>query len=348
MTIKAQDIVRHSLVKVKGKLKDYGKRTPADCDLSLVAGPFIWEKEIRQALKNLPSSYIREYPLPNQFPELLELITEYENLPSDWALLTPGADIAIEILLRQILDPGDKIAILCPNFPRFEVVAKTITGVICSNYFSIDELPGDAKLISICTPCNPSTEEIPFTKLKTLISSRPNTIFCIDGVFDWYSEYSLSSLCNEYPNVILLKSFSKLGLAGLRLGYILSSPELYEYLLLGQSPFAVPAIIQHMGLYIAHNLHRISEIKEQISQDWQLLHDTFGDKAIRQSPVPFYLLQTSKDSDEAAQLLSQDGISVVSSSNFRGIPENVIRIAIGNYAQNVKLIKSISKFKLID
>lgn len=348
MTNTAKEFIRPSLAKEKGKLKDYGKkRLPASCDLSLVAGPFIWEEEIRSAFQHLPTELLREYPLPNQSPELLELLAAHENLEANWITLTPGADIAIEVVLRQILDPGDKIAILCPNFPRFEVVARTINGVIYSNHLSIDDIPTDAKLVAICTPCNPSTKEIPFKELQTLVASRPDTIFCIDGVFAWYSEDSLSELFREHSNIILIKSFSKLGLAGLRLGYIIASPELQEYLTLGQSPFSVSAPIQQAGINIAKNLSRLKEIKQILAQRWDKIYQALGTLTIRETPLPFYLLPTTTTSDRAASLLIDQGISVVPSSSFYGIPENYLRIAIGTDEQNSLLINKLHELRLI-
>lgn len=337
---------RSSLVNTTKPLSSYGSRPPAICDLSLVSGPYIWQGQVQSALSDVADELVSSYALPNQNPRLLAELAEHDGVLPDWIWLAPGADVAIEVILRQILGAGDQMALLCPGFPRFEVIADTIEGVVTSKHTSLADLPMDAKLIVLCTPCNPTTEEIPLDDLRTLISERPRAMFCIDGPFDWYATESLAQLVREFPNVLLIKSFSKIGLAGLRLGYVLARPEVLEILLLGQSPFSVPALIQQIGLSVAQHFDRLPEIHAVLEARWQPIKEAFGDRAIRHSPVPFYLLQLDVPAEEGARLLMNLGISVVKGSVFYGVGDNLIRVAIGTAEQNSMFIEAVKRLRL--
>lgn len=343
-----KDFFRPSLLAARKQLKNYGHRKPAACDLSLISGPFIWEKEARRALNLAPSDLFSSYALPGQNPELMQLLAAHENVDTDWIRLTAGADLGLEIVLRQLLEAGDHLAVLCPNFPRFNLVASSIEGVTCSRHLEPSQLPKHARLIAICTPNNPTTEEMPLEALEKIITDHPETMICIDGVFDWYGSTCLADLCRKYPNVILLKSFSKIGLAGLRLGYMVSTPFNMECLALGQSPFSVSALVQHVGVQVAQNFHRIGELNEILNTGWEQIHRAFGNAVIRRSPVPFYLLKTNRESTKSVDLLAQEGISTVDSIYFHGLDSTVTRIALGTPHQNKQLIHAVEKLGIVD
>jgi histidinol-phosphate/aromatic aminotransferase/cobyric acid decarboxylase-like protein len=327
--------------------ENYGECETLPCDLSLVSGPFIWESEYRAAVQSLPVSSINAYPFPNENLELLELLASREDVDVDWIFLTAGADVGLEILLRQTLRRGDELAVHCPNFPRFFSYAATLDDVHASAHMQLDMIPPGARMISICTPNNPSTKEIHEQDLRRVIEARPDTIFCIDGVFDWYGSYRLSNFCREFQNVFLLKSFSKIGLAGLRLGYIVSHPENLKYLTRGLTPFLVPALIQSIGLGVARNFDRISEIVDRLDTSWDFVRKELGSSATRECPVPFYLVQTTRSSDEAARLLAMEGISIVSGRHFEGLAPGTIRVALGDMDRNRRFVEAIDRLGLI-
>lgn len=345
--IPARQYFRSSLVNATKQLTSYGSRAPAACDLSLVSGPYIWHDEVHNALASGLDEILSRYPLPNQDPALLGALAQQEGVGADWIWLAPGADIAIEVILRQLLGAGDQMAMLCPSFPRFEVVADTIEGVTTTRHLAIEALPDSARLIVLCTPCNPTTEEIPLATLRALISGKPSTMFCIDAPFDWYGSEPLAALVREFPNVIVIKSFSKIGLAGLRLGYVLARPETLAIMVLGQSPFTVPALVQRVGLAVARRFDRIPEILQQVEQRWQPLAQAFGASAIRHSPVPFYLLRLNVSANEGAQKLMEAGVSVVKGSSFYGVADSMVRVAIGDDAQNATLIDVVNRLQLL-
>lgn len=340
--------IRQSLEANSGKFCNYADRPPSPCDLSLVSGPFIWAEEVARAFSAFDQSLLNSYPLPSQDPELIGLLADFENVSPDSIWLTPGADVAIESVLSHYLDSGSVFGIHTPNFPRFEIVASAISGVKVDSFDTLSRVDTSHSLVSICTPNNPSTQELPEDELRKTITEHPGTLFCIDAVFDWYSSYPLTSLCQDFPNVIILKSFSKIGLAGLRLGYVVSKPEIISELKMGMSPFSVPPLVQRIGLEVARSFHRIPELVAVLGEEFDNVAEALGGSVIRSSPVPFYLLRPNMVAVEAAKLLFEEGISVVDEAHCPSVPGGCLRVAIGESDQNRLLIEAVDRLKLLD
>ena len=339
--------LRQSLLGDSDRFCNYAVREPAACDLSLVSGPFIWHQEMARAIRDLDSTHLNHYALPNQDRELLDILADHEGVSTKSILLTSGADSAIEAVLFRFLEANDKFGILSPNFPRFAIVAATIPGVETVKFTSLEQMPSNCRLVSVCTPNNPSTEEIPEHDLRNLIANHPDSLFCIDGVFDWYGSYPLSKLAQDFPNVILLKSFSKIGLAGLRLGYVIAPAQIIEDLQVGLSPFAVPALGQRIGLEVARSFSRVEDLKARIESEFELIKAGLGPAVVRATPVPFYLLKSAVGSAKAAELLENEGIAIVDCAHCPDIPPGHLRISIGDREQNVKLLEAVDRLGVV-
>ncbi|MCP4570875.1 MAG: histidinol-phosphate aminotransferase family protein [bacterium] len=333
--------LRRSLLEQAERLGNYAHRPAAACDLSLISGPCVWAEEIAAALSAAGTGRLRDYPLPAQDPELVGLLAAHEQIDPAGIWLTPGADVAIEAVLGTTLEAGDRLGILVPNFPRFDTVAATIAGLQVEEFTNLSALPSGLDAVAVCTPNNPSTEEIPEAVLRNVLANNPETLFVVDGVFDWLASYDLSALCRDHDNVVVLKSFSKIGLAGLRLGYLVAAPDLCADLQTGLSPFSVPGLVQDIGREVARRFDRIDEFRAQIDASFAPVAAALGNRVVRSSPVPFYLLETVIDSTRAADLLFAEGISVVDGAHFRGLPANRLRVAIGDRVTNARLLDAL-------
>ncbi len=327
---------------------NYAHREHLPCDLSLVSGPYVWDAEVRRGLDAAGPGDLQAYALPPFDPHLMSLLAAHEGLPQQCLSLAPGADLAIEAVLSRCLEAGDRLGILVPNFPRFRIVGAALPGVEIVEFDSLEAMPAGLRLVAVCTPNNPSTREIPRTELARAVAAHPDTLFCIDGVFDWCGSYRLADFCREADNVVVLKSFAKIGLAGLRLGYVLGSPETIRDMGVALSPFAVPRIVQLVGREVARRLDRVDEFRALLEERFAPIKAALGDRVERDAPVPFYLLRTRGDATAAAAALAGEGISVVDGAHFTGLPPGRLRIAIGEEQDNARLLAALAKLELVD
>ena len=338
---------RTALSDYSATLTNYAYHPVAPVDLSLVTGPNIWDLDFHSVIDSMTLNNFANYPNPPEDQELIELISKFEDVPHESIMLCPGADVGIEIIFRQFLEPKRNAAVVIPTFPRFEIVLSTLSGISVNTFSSLAAIDNFHDMICLCSPNNPSTKELDKDILIDKIKAFPNSIFFIDAVFDHYGTIDFNQIAMQYDNVIVLKSFSKIGMAGIRLGYIISNAPSIDYLRIGQSPFLATAFSQMVGKLLLQEISQLDKLKPTLADCFNDIHTKIGEHMVRDSEVPFYLLKIKINSEEAETILSQQGISVVGGHKFKGLGNRCLRIAIGTKKQNAILIKSLKDNKLI-
>lgn len=165
------------------------------------------------------------YPQPEFLRETLK---NKFRLPSiDWVLLTNGVDEAIRITLETF---GAQTDIFTPTehstTNQFNPSLRTHYSLVDDQYKISTKNTKDSSLFIIANPNNP----VGYTEKKdiiTLLENNPQAIVVIDEIYSEYApELSVVDLLQRYQNLVVFRGFSKsYGLAGIRLGYILTNPE---------------------------------------------------------------------------------------------------------------------------
>lgn len=184
--------------------------------------------EVREALANLRFPHI--YPDP-QSSHLRDALSEYTGVPAGHLLSGAGADELIDLLMRLLLEPGDRVLICPPTFGMYAFdAAVNSAGVIAVDRapdFSVD-LPAvleavqryQPKMLFLASPNNPDGSLLPSEMLQTILE-----LPCLIVLDEAYVEFAPagSSCIQQVPdrvNLAVLRTFSKwAGLAGLRVGY---------------------------------------------------------------------------------------------------------------------------------
>jgi len=278
-----------------------------------------------------------------ELPELKKSLAQHAGIKEEQIMLTCGADQAIEIVLTHLLNSEEAIAILAPTFSRFEIVAQKLCNANVVLFNNIRNIP-DAKVVLICTPNNPTTEEVDMRLLEEAIVNNPNKMFVIDSVFADFGNNNVSELVDKFSNVIVLKSLSKnFGLAGLRVGWVESQEQNIALLRKGVSPFRVPLLNQKIALAALDDKEHVGRTLKFLDEEFSKIKNTFGNKAVRKSKVPFFMFLTDKPR-EARELLLENSISVVDSTSFSGTTTGFLRIAIGTKEDNKQLIAALTQW----
>jgi histidinol-phosphate/aromatic aminotransferase/cobyric acid decarboxylase-like protein len=186
-------------------------------DLGLVSGPCPWDDVLRSVLSDVDHREWAGYRSPGTSAELVEAISAREGVSCDSVWITAGVDMAIEYVLGRFLEGGGRLSIVAPNFPRFAIVGGALAGVAIDYAPSVTAIEPDAGLVALCSPCNPSTDELDASAVRAAIAGHPQLLFCLDAAFSWYATWDPVDLVRQFDNVLVLKSYSKIGLAGLRL-----------------------------------------------------------------------------------------------------------------------------------
>ena len=199
---------------------------------------FVINKQLQQDILNAAqkNSDVREYPL-GKSEKLIESIANYVNLPKQMVGIGNGSDQILDIILSNFALKKTKILTSNPTFGFFEERCKlynipTIKILFTKNMtLDIEDFLSKSKqadILYLDSPNNPTGFQFKKDEITKLIQ-KFDGIVVIDEAYGEFSDYSVASLTKKFENLIVVKTFSKtFGLAGLRLGYILSNKKFID------------------------------------------------------------------------------------------------------------------------
>ncbi|WP_285726952.1 histidinol-phosphate transaminase [Psychromicrobium xiongbiense] len=197
------------------------------------------------------------------------------------------------------------------------------------------------RVIVLCTPNNPTGPVLRTAEVEAFLAKVPNDVVVV--IDEAYVEFVTESdavqglgLYRTHPNVVVLRTFSKAyGLAGLRVGYSVSHPELTQYLRVAAVPFAASTVAQYAAI---ESLHRHDQIVERVQglvseRERVLASLRSSGWWIPESQGNFLWLALGVHSPEFAALAESRGLSV------RAFGQEGVRISIGEVEGNSRLLE---------
>lgn len=216
-------------------------------------------------------------------------------------------------------------------FPDMDKITKTV-----KNYDTV----------FICNPNNPTGILIPLSKIKRLCESYPNVFFIVDESYLYFvNNYDKNSMIHSnLPNVLLLNSMSKIfTIPGLRIGFLISSPQIIEKFKSAIPPWSVNSIAQIAVRYLMNDMEKVENfiqksanfIKTERSGIQKRLNKSSG---IHLFPgtTSFILTKLSSGltADDVCARLAQNRILIRNCANFAGLSEKFIRISLKTHEIN--------------
>lgn len=199
--------------------------------LDAMENPYPWPPELRDAWQaRLREVAVNRYPDP-QAQALKARLRQAMNIPASAELLLGnGSDEIIQMLALAVGGPGRVLLTPEPGFVMFRLIA-TLTGtgyhsVPLRADFSLDDdamLAAIAEqrpaLIFLATPNNPTGNRFAAETLRRVIEATPGLVV-VDEAYYPFCDGDCLNWLDEYPNLLVMRTVSKLGLAGLRLGLL--------------------------------------------------------------------------------------------------------------------------------
>ncbi len=198
---------------------------------------------------------------PGGAPALKSKLALRDNQAEGSVILGAGSTELIDLVIRTFVGPGEEVLLSVPTFSMYEARTRTVGGIPVLVPMTADhdhDLSGlirgvteRTKVIFLCTPNNPTGGRISESDLKRLLRLGLPTV--IDEAYHEFSEgESFSRLLEEFPNAIVLRTFSKaFGLAGIRLGYGLAHPGG------GAAVVARQGAVEHPGDHLGRRQRRL-------------------------------------------------------------------------------------------
>jgi histidinol-phosphate aminotransferase len=196
-------------------------------------------------LAAIQSAPFHIYPDPGQ-EALREAIAGFAGVEAENVVAGTGADDLIDILIRLVMPKS--VAIATPTFGMYRFLAKISRAVPVEvprrPNFDLDVVAlrhavhDGAGIVFLTSPNNPTGNPVNMAELDALCSL--DALIVVDEAYVEFGGQSVVPLIAEHPNLVVLRTFSKwAGLAGLRVGYSVSDPELARHMMSLKQPYNV-------------------------------------------------------------------------------------------------------------
>ncbi len=318
--------------------------------------PWDIPSRVREALVKeiMDGSNFNRYPDSNS-TLLREAIGEYCNVSSKQVVVGSGSDELIQMLVTAFIDKGDTVVFPTPSFSMYKIFTLIAGGrpveipLGIDFKYNVEDIKSaickyGSKLVFLCSPNNP-TGNIIGTNDVLEIAQNFDGIVVVDEAYGEFTQKSTINLIDKCPNIIVLKTFSKaLGLAGLRIGYSISTPALAKQISKVKPPYNINSFSQKAAIITLENLDivkkRVYEILKQREFLYQALINIPGIK-VYPSEANFLLIHVP-NGDSTWQKLIEKGILV---RNFSQNPylKNCLRVTIGDQIANQALVDALKE-----
>jgi histidinol-phosphate aminotransferase len=207
--------------------------------------PYGCSPRVQKALSDFNA--FNRYPDPEQ-REVRNALADYTGLDPEYIVAGAGSDDLIDIVIRLFIDPGDKVVNCPPTFGMYPFCTGIAGGKIISvprkADFSLDlngirkAIDSRTRIIFIASPNNPTGNQSSLSEIEKLLNF--DLIVVVDEAYIEFSGNSVIKLVPEYPNLIVLRTFSKwAGIAGLRAGYGICPPNIATQLMKIKQPYNI-------------------------------------------------------------------------------------------------------------
>lgn len=228
--------------------------------------------EVAAALGGLKFPHV--YPDP-ETRALRAALAPSLGVPIEQVLVGCGADELIDLLMRVVLDPGDAVVDAPPTFTMYAFDAAVngadVVTVPRVNGFELDVAgieeavkKHNAKIVFVTSPNNPDGSLTPDTHLLALLQ-LPCLVVLDEAYIEFAGVESRASWVNQYPNLCVLRTFSKsAALAGLRVGYGAFPAGLASYLWRAKQPYNVSVAAETAALAALANPAYLATVRDAL------------------------------------------------------------------------------------
>ena len=299
---------------------------------------------------------INRYPDSRGF-SLKRKLARVLNLEPSNLVLGNGSDELIDIIIKTFVEADEFIITADITFLEYEIIAQVNARRIVKvplRYFKYDlgsikrKIDKKTKLIFIANPNNPTGTYLTKYEIEEFMSGLPdNVLLVMDEAYDTFIDVddfpnSLKYIKNK--NVIVLKTFSKAyGLAGLRIGYAVASPDFTSYMERVRQPFNVNLLAQLAAGAALDDKKFLSKTKKTILEGKSYLYESLKKLGIAYVPsvANFILIDVARDSLEVFKEMLKYGVIVRDMKQY-GL-KNFIRVTIGTKKENERFIRVLKK-----
>jgi len=322
--------------------------------LDAMESPYVLNGELKEAwLKKLSHVAINRYPDP-QCRGLKRLLVDRLNLDDSLdVVFGNGSDELIQILIQAAAKPGAKVLAPAPSFVMYENVCHW-HGV----EFLLSDLDGEFQLnlnclleqiklyqpalIFLAQPNNPTGNNWQRDDIAKIVAAAKGLVV-IDEAYVAYSDEHFLDFALNYDNVAILRTFSKQGFAGIRLGALVANREWVEQLNKVRMPYNVSSLTQATGEFLLENWDYFSGHATEIVQERAWLSAELSAMGLHVYPsqANFLVVKSGMLGQNLVKALSDLGVLIKNLCGSHPLLRNCVRITVSTRSENAQLLAAL-------
>lgn len=317
--------------------------------------PFPLPEELRQELRcALDRVDVHRYPDP-QADRLRSVLAAQLQVAPGALVLGNGSDELIQLLLLATSGPGTTVLAPVPTFSMYELIARAqglcFEGVPLGPRFEPD-LPRlietierqRPKVIFLATPNNPTGGVFSESEIFKILAVAPGLIV-VDEAYGPYAGQTMLPRLVDQERLVILRSLSKIGLAGLRIGYLVAHPALAAELEKVRLPFNLNAYSQAAAVLLLNHQEWIdANVREVVLERVRVMNRLVTLPGVEAFPsaANFVLFRTTRPGDDLFDALLQQGVVVRNLGSVPGL-QDCLRVTVGTKAENDRFVDALTK-----
>ena len=317
-------------------------------------------KAIKAVSKVLSSVWL--YPDGNGFT-LKQKLAQYLNVATNKITLGNGSSDILDFVVRAFVTSDSEVVFSQHSFAVYPILAQMAGAkavVPAARQWGNDlqamraAITNKTKVVFIANPNNPTGTWLVGEALEAFIHDLPGHVIVVvdEAYFEYASAPQLAAegypnaiaWVEKFPNLVVTRTFSKVyGLAGLRIGYGISNPEVADLLNRVRPPFNVNSLGLVAATAALDDVEHLQRSLEVNSRGMQQLSQGFAELGLNYIPsvANFIAVDMGRDAAPVYEALLHEGVIVRPIANY-GMP-NHLRITIGIEQQNQRVLNALQK-----
>lgn len=303
----------------------------------------------------------------NRYPEdrpheLIAALADRLGHPKDGIIVGHGSNEIVHTIGLAMMGNGVPIVLPHPMFALYESVARMHGSHVvpvdpAGPHFghNADDilnaaLESNATLTVVTTPNNPTGQIIPFEGLERIAAGAPGFVLIDEAYVEFVEGPTADTLIKDHPNVLVMRTFSKaMGLAGLRLAYLLGTPEVIQEIEKARLPFLVDRGCEAIALALLDRTDLVANCVTMLKSECnRVLTELALHSEIETIPsaANFFLMRTPLAVGDLCEKMAGQSIRIRNVTAYRALAPSHdergwVRVSIGTPEQNTAFLAAL-------
>ncbi len=305
----------------------------------------------------LAAAQINRYPDPSA-TELRRKLVQVMQVPEAAAtMLGNGSDELIQMLAMAVSGKDRCILSFEPGFVMYRMIAEFVgmkyVGVPLDDVFQIDMQAARAAIekyqpaiIFIAYPNNPTGNLFDEADIEEIIKIAPGLVV-LDEAYHPFAQNSFMPKLKQYEQLLVMRTVSKMGLAGLRLGMLAGNPALIREVDKVRLPYNINVLTQHVAISALEHIDLLDEQAAMIRSEREALLAKLSNiqgVEVFPSQANFILFRIlEREADEVFELIRKQGVLIKNMKATEGSLKQCLRVTVGKPEENKRFLQALKK-----